>query len=136
MSHKAVRAALETALNTWATDNILPIAWQNRPYTPTVGTKYARAYLLPAETQNPSLGDTHKRLIGILQVSLYLPQGNGAGDAETLADSLCTAFARGQSYIASGVTVRVLDSPSVHPALDDTGWFVVPVDVRYQADIY
>jgi hypothetical protein len=136
MSQQKIRAALETAFAAWATTNTVAVAWQNKPYTPVTGTKYCRPYLLPATTQNPSLGDAHKRMIGIFQVSLYLKLGDGPGAAETLADSLCSTFARGNGFTASGVTVRILESPSIRPAFNDEGWYVVPVDIPYQADIY
>lgn len=135
MSQKAIRAALEVALNTWATTNGVALAFENRAYTPTTGTKYARVFLLPAETQNPSLGTNHKRLIGIFQVSLYMPFGNGPGAGETLTDSLTTTFKRGTSFTSGSVVVRVLDDSSVAPALQEDGWNVIPVSVRYQADI-
>ena len=136
MSQKTIRAALETALNSWATTNTVAVAWQNRHYTPTVGTKYARAYLLPAENLNPTLGDDHYRAMGILQVSLYLPDGPGPGAAEALADSLCAMFARGAAFTSGAVTVRMLDTPSISTASNEGGWYVLPVFIRYVADIY
>jgi hypothetical protein len=135
---KKIRQALETALNTWASAQspAVPVAWQNRAYTPTLGARYVQANILPAETENPSLGDDHKRFIGIFQVLIYSPDNKGAGDAETLAESLFTTFARGESFAASTVTVRILDSPSVLPSFNDNGWYVLPVSIRYQSDIY
>ncbi len=135
---KKIRQALETALNTWASAQtpVMPVAWQNKAYTPTLGARYVQANILPAETGNPSLGDAHKRFIGIFQVLIYAPDNKGAGDAETLAESLFTTFARGTSFTASTVTVRVLDSPSVLPSFNDSGWYVLPVSIRYQSDIY
>lgn len=135
MSQKAIRAALETELNTWAIANTFAVAFENRAYTPMTGTKYVRVFLLPAETQNPSLGTDHKRKTGIMQASLYMPFGTGPGTGETLADSLAATFERGTSFTASGVTVRILDDPSIAPALPGDGWYAIPVSIRYQADI-
>lgn len=136
MSVKSIRQALEVALGTWATDNNIAVSWQNVAYTPIIGTKYIRASLLPAETQNPSLGDNHKRYEGIFQLLLCLPDGNGSYDTDTLADSLLNYFARGQSFTVSSVTVRILESPSVNPSFADAGWYTTPVSIRYTADIY
>lgn len=135
---KKIRQGLEVALNTWASGQTpaIPVAWQNRAYTPTIGSRYVRANILPAETQNPSLGDDHKRFIGIFQILVYTPDDVGAGAAETIAESLFTTFARGTSFTASSVTTRVLDSPSVLPSFNDDGWYVTPVSIRYQSDIY
>lgn len=136
MSQKSIREALEVALNTWATANSVGVAWQNVNFTPAANTNHARAYLLPAETLNPSLGDAHKRFIGIFQVSIYTQQNKGPGAAETLADSLCTTFARGESFTAEGVTVRILETPYTSPPQNDAGFYVNPVNIKYQADVY
>lgn len=138
MSVKAIRAALESAVATWAAAQTpaVPVQYQNVAYTPAIGTRYLRTFTIPAETENPSLGDAHRRYTGILQANLYMPDGNGSGTGETLADSLLTYFARGESFTISGVTVRILQSPSVNPALNDNGWYIVPVAIRYQADIF
>lgn len=136
MSQKSIRAALETAFNTWASSNTVAVAWQNRPYTPTIGTKHARAYLLPADNQNPTLGSEHYRAIGIMQVLLYVPDGAGPGAAETLIDSLVLSFKRGQSYTSGSVTVRILETPSAGTGSNENGWYVVPIFIYYTADIY
>lgn len=136
MSVQAVRQALEVAFNTWATANNVDIAWQNRPYTPAINTMYVRATMLPAETLNPSLGDDHRRYVGILQLLIYAPDGNGSGASEALADTLLTYFKRGESFTISSVLVRILDSPSISGGFNDNGWYVTPVSVRYQSDIY
>lgn len=136
MSVKSIRQALEVALNTWATTNTTVIAWQNIQYNPTKGTKYIRASLLPAETLNPTLGDSFNRKEGILQLLLYFPDGTGVGASETLADSLLAYFARGESFTAGGIVVRMLESPSISAGFNDNGWFVTPVSIRYTADLF
>lgn len=136
MSVKSIRQALEVALNTWAIANNTVISWQNIPYKPTEGTSYVRASLIPAETLNPTLGDSFNRKIGIFQLLVYVKEGIGNAAAETLADSLLNYFARGESFVANSITVRILESPSVSPALNDGGWYILPVSVRYSVDIF
>lgn len=136
MSVKSIRQALEVALNTWASANSVSVAWQNVKFSPSSGTKYVRVSILPADTQNPSMGDDHKRYIGLMQVLIYGDDAVGSSANETLVDSLFTSFARGLSLSAGGVSVRILDSPSVSPSFDDGGWYVTPVTIRYQADVF
>jgi hypothetical protein len=135
---KKIRQALETALNTWASAQtpVIPVALQNKSYVPVIGNRYVQVNILHAETQNPSMGDAHKRFTGIFQVLIYAKDKTGAGEVETIAESLFTTFARGQSFTASTVTVRILDSPSISPSFNDNGWYVLPVSIRYQSDIY
>jgi hypothetical protein len=137
MSVKSVRQALEVAVGTWSAANAnFPIAWENVPYKPAQNTAYLRLNLLPAETENPSLGDAHKRYVGILQASIYLKEGNGTAAATTTADSLLNYFARGHSFTVGQIVVRVLNSPSINPALNVEGWYILPVSIRYQADVF
>lgn len=95
-----------------------------------------RAALLPADTENPTLGDSFNRKSGIFQLLLYFPDGGGMGSSETLADSLLNYFARSESFTSGGIVVRMLESPSINPSFTDGGWLVTPVSIRYTADIF
>ena len=134
MTIKRIRTALESRLNSWATAQSVPVAWQNVPYSPTTGTRYVRAAILPAETQNPIYGPDHRRLIGILQVDIVAPIGSGMGAIDTLAESICTEFARGTTLTQSGLTIIMDYSPSIGPSLIDEGWVYTPISIRYRAD--
>lgn len=136
MSVKTIRQALEVALNTWATANNVTIAWQNFEFKPTINTTYIKASILPAETENPTLGDGHNRKQGIFQLLICSKDGTGMASAETLADSLLNYFSRGESFTVSGITVRILESPSVNPAFNDEGWLILPVSIRYTVDLF
>lgn len=137
MSIKSVRQALEVAISAWSSANAnFPIAYENVNYKPAQNTAYLRVNVLPAETENPSLGDAHKRYVGILQANIYLKEGNGTATASTTADSLLNYFARGESFTVGQIVVRVLNSPSILPALNADGWYILPVSIRYQADVF
>lgn len=136
MTQPRIRTALESRLNTWAAAQspAVPVAWQNAAYTPTTGSRYVRAALLPAETQNPIYGALHRRLVGLLQVDVVAPTGTGMAASEALAESLCTQFRRGTTLTQDGLTVVMDYSPSIGPALIDEGWVALPVSIRYRAD--
>lgn len=137
MSIKSVRQALEVAVGAWSTANSnFPVAWENVGYKPIQGTGYLRASLIPAETENPSLGDTHKRYVGILQANIYVKEGDGTATALIKADSLLNYFARGQSFTVGSIVVRILNSPSISTSVNADGWYILPVSIRYQADVF
>lgn len=139
MSYVVIRQLLEVHLN--ALGGGLPTAWENVPYKPVVGTPYQRVNLLPAETDNPTMGVMEgsgaalKREAGVFQLTLFYPLNEGAGNATARAELLRNHYKRG-TVLASGNVRLVIDSsPSVGRALVDEGYFVVPVSVPYRADV-
>lgn len=133
MSIKKIRDALEGQLATLV--GTVPVAWENKQFSPKIGTAYLRVNLLPAQTQNPSFGGVHNRETGILQVMVTFPSGNGSAAAAAWVETIRDGFARGSSFTSSGVTVRILRQPSVGAALQTGDWFAIPVSITYQADI-
>ena len=133
MSAALVRRALETALNTWASTNSVQVAWENVEYTPTPGTIYARAHLLPATTITDGLAMTHRGYRGVFQVTLYTPQGTGSAAAHSLAALLDVAFTTAQPLSAAGLSVYISRPMTARVAQFDGGAYVVPVDCEYIA---
>lgn len=133
MSNKLIRDAIETKLKTLA--GSVPIAWENRPYTPTIGTPYLMATYMPASTQNPSYGAVHKRETGTYRVNICFPTRNGTAAATNWAETLRDGFKRGTTLTDSGVTVRILRDPYIAPGISQPDWYVIPCMIPYQADV-
>ena len=129
-----IRTALETKLN--ALTPTLATAWENVPFTPVVGTAYQQVNLMIADTLNPTLGGTHYRIKGFMQVLLCYPPNAGAKTASTRADLLVNHFKRGTSLTSGGVTVIIDKTPSIAPALIDGVLYKIPVSIYFSADIY
>jgi hypothetical protein len=138
MSLIAVRGALESALNDWSLLQlpVIKISYENTDFNPVINESFIKCFLIPADTDNPSLGDDHKRYYGIFKVLIYVPESGGTNLGNTIANSLFAKFERGSSFTLSGITVRILRSPSINPALYDDGWYVLPISIQYQSDIY
>ena len=134
MSITHVRAALETKLNAMAP--ALQTAWENVGYTPVTGTAYQACYLMPAEPENPTLGDGYYREHGILQISLFYPLQAGPQAAEARAQLIRTTFARGTSMTSGGVTVRIEATPYIGQGRQDGDRWHVPVKIRWFAGIF
>jgi hypothetical protein len=133
MSYGLIRAALEARLD--AMSPALPTSWENIKFDQTVGIASQRINLLPGQTENPTFGDNAHLEVGIFQVSLCYPIGNGVKDAIDRAELVRAQFPRGQSMTSGSVTVRVSGTPSIAPALTDSGFYVVPVSIPYFAYI-
>lgn len=129
-----IRTALETKLN--ALTPTLATAWESVPFTPAVGTAYQQVNLMIADTLNPTLGGTHYRIKGFMQVLLCYPPNAGAKTAATRADLLVNHFKRGTSLTSAGITVIIDKTPSIAPALIDGVLYKIPVSIYFSADIY
>ena len=129
-----IRTALEAKLN--ALTPSLATAWENVPFTPVVGTPYQQVNLMVADTLNPTMGGTHYRVKGFMQVLLCYPPSVGAKTAATRADLLVNHFKRGTSLTSGGVTVIIDKTPSIAPALIDGVLYKIPISIYFSADIY
>lgn len=132
MSIRALRAALEVALNSIAP--ALSTAFENVPFTPTAGTAYQRVNLLRASPENPGIGAGMHRDIGVMQVTLCYPIGPGPQAAESRAEAIRTAFARGASFTSGAVTVHITTTPAIGPAYVEADRYCVPVSIRYHSN--
>lgn len=134
MSAKAIRAALEAQLN--AMSPPLTTVWENSTVTPTSGTPYQRANLLRANPDNPTIGTTHYRELGVFQVSLHYPLNAGPSPAETRAELVRTQFKRGTTLTNGGITVTIDGTPTIASGFVDGDRWVVPVSIPYWANIF
>lgn len=134
MSLALVRQALETRLGTMASP--ISTAWENMSFTPVVGTPYQQVFLLPAAPENPSLGSSHRREVGVFQVSLMYPQNAGPGAAQTRALAVQAHFPRGHVLTASTVNVLILRTPTIYPGRTDGDRWRIDIDVPYQAEVF
>lgn len=131
MSMLDIRIALETRLNTMTPS--LSTAWENDKFTPAVGTPYQRVYALPASTDNPTFGDTQSLESGIMQVSLCYPELKGSGAAITRAELIRDQFTRGLTLTSGSITVRIQNTPSISPARQEPGLYIIDVSIPYFA---
>lgn len=133
MSDQNVRRALEQRLA--AMSPAIPTAWENVHFTPTVGTPWQRANLLPASPDNTMLGPREWMEIGIFQVTLYYPAGTGSDAAQTRAEAVRAQFKRGTTVSHGGLATVITHTPAKAAAYSADGWYVVPISIRYQACI-
>ena len=133
MSDVVIRKLLETKLNTLSVG--VPTAWQNVPFTPVAGTAYQQVTILPARTENPTMGDGFKREVGIFEVKLFHPQNKGSQDSVARAEVIKAGFKRGTTMSEGVVRVLIDEHPFTSQGIPSGTWFVVPVSVPYSADI-
>lgn len=113
----------------------LPTAHENSHFKPVNGEPYQRANLLPNTPDDGQIGSAVYFERGVFQVMLCYPTGTGPAQAEARAQLVKQAFKRGTSLVESGVTVIVMNAPSVSSAMIEGDRFCIPVSLRYQAQI-
>ena len=133
MSLPIIRKALEKKLA--ALTPAIATSFENAGYTPVTGTPYQRVNLLPNTPDNSIQGSASYFERGIFQVMLCYPIGTGPAAAETQAQLTRAHFKRGTSMVESGVTVVVMDTPRVSPAMIDEDRYCIPLSVPWQAQI-
>ena len=133
MSYSIIRRLLETQINSVSVG--FSTAWENVPFTPTIGTPWQAITLLPSKTDNPTFGDGFRRESGILQISLYYPTNQGSQAAYARAGVLIGAFVRGSTFIQDAIRILVDEHPYIGPAFNNGAWFMVPVSIPFIADI-
>lgn len=134
MSLENIRSALESVV-----DGMRPTmatVHQGQSYDPIVGTPYAAIYLLPANPENPTMGDGFYRETGILQITLNYPAGEGTADATARAQAIRSLFRRGAAFTYGGTVVQVDRTPAITDGEGDEGFIAVIVRIRWHADIY
>lgn len=132
MSALSIRRALEAALDGMSPS--LATAWQDAPYEPTPGTAWQRVDILHANPRPLEMSGKWHEEPGFMQVSLFYPQDAGSATIEARAELIRDTFKHGNEFTASGVTVKVSNTPSINP-LDDPAWTARAVRVPFHAFI-
>ena len=135
MSLPEIRVALETRLN--ALVPAIDTAWEDVTYSPKSGVPYQQITLLPSEPGSPTIGSSELvRELGLLQVSLYYPIGEGMKRISERAELLRSWFPKGLTLSSGGVNVTISKRASVAPANRDGEWKVLPVSIPYFANVF
>ena len=125
-----IDAALDAQLNTLT--GLPPVAWENKSYTPTMGTLYLRPTSLPGTNAQSSLGTTGQdRNIGIYQVDVMAKLGTGKKLSTAMADSIADHFKRGSILTYNGLSVRIRSASRKAGRKTGDGWYMVPVEIEY-----
>ncbi|MFZ5669126.1 MAG: phage tail terminator-like protein [Pseudomonadota bacterium] len=133
MSIVAIRAALETQLA--AINPSIATAWENDEFTPpALSVPYQAVNLLPAQPGNDESGQAYTQQ-GILLVSLRYPVKAGSADAAARAELIQTAFARGTSFVTGNINIIIDRTPEIAPGRVDEDRFVLPVRIRFFAQV-
>lgn len=127
-----IRAAFVTKLQAFT--SLPSVAWENVPFTPVAGVTYIAPFLLTGEPTQAEIGTNGaNRHVGVYQISIYAPAGNGLLTVGALRDALIDHFKRGTQLTYSDVTVRIQKAYS-GPMLSETDRVHIPITIRWMCD--
>lgn len=108
-------------------------AWEGVPYDPTGNeTGFVRFSVLKNNPINLRIAlSTSPIRRGILQASVYVPDGAGIVQATEQAGIIRDAFERGTKITSGDVTIRIDDEPTVDPAIQEEAWLQIPVSIPF-----
>lgn len=130
----AIPSALFAHLAALTLSPAMPVAWEDVNFTPP-STGYVRATYHPNTVQQITLGDLGiNRFIGLFQVDVFWPQGQGIIQPSQRVAAISAHFKRGTDIAGTGVTVRIIQPPQARPALESAPYVQIPVMIRWQAD--
>lgn len=136
MSDQHIMSALQSRLALFASTKGLSVAFEGVPFTPDATKTHLADFLLPAATDNPSMGRGHKRYSGVYQIDVDAPTGSNVVALRNLANEVVAHFYRGLTLThSSGLRVLIVRDPSISPLLPDGGRMKRAVSVRYQSDV-
>lgn len=133
MSLVTIRSIITTALVTWATDKNIPVEREGQPFDKPINhATYIQMYLLPHDTQVATLDGSRRRHTGDAFINIWVQDGTGTGEAESLADELVNLF---PVYPNNFAPLSIETVPSVKRSmLDDSGWRITPVVFGYRLE--
>jgi Bacteriophage related domain of unknown function len=125
--------ALTDHLDIFATNNTLLIAKPGLPFSPSSATAYLRAYIMPSMTESMDITGLINEYRGIFQVNVFYPEGAGIMVPFESAAALCEHFTTGTLVTHQATTFSILSPPHIGPAIEEPGWIMLPVSIRYRA---
>ena len=130
----AIKFALLTHLETFATAQSLWLAKPNQPFTPPPVSRtatYLRATFLPNDTEGLSVGEGSNRHYGYFQVDVFYGQGGGEIAPGRIAAQVIAQFKLSTQLTKDGFTVEIIAPPYEGPLIKDDPWVMLPVRIPY-----
>ena len=124
--------ALDNRLNTMT--SLPPVAWENYPYEPALGTLYLRPTNIQGDTPVHTIGATGNDVTtGIYQVDVFAEAGQGKNAAVVMSDNIAAHFKIDTEFSYNGRLVRIRQVNRRAGFNNADGWYQIPVEIVYDA---
>lgn len=135
----ATQADIEAVLNTQMAAYVaaypIDIVYPNTAYTPVIGTNFLEVYTLHAETFQSEIGQSSRnRAVGIYQININVPIGEGRYQSNLIAEQLQQYFKR--STVLTYNNVDLILTKFYFGSETKTGsWYTQIINVGFRSDI-
>lgn len=136
MSNSAIRKLFEDRLKDWADLNGYSISWQNVIMDSEPDDIYLKAFLLPGGTDSLDLNNSHRMYVGVFQVSVVAPDGEGPQNSEAVAEEIEALYPKGIVLDDGSISVQTLTPMSIFPSIISNNKYEVPVSCEYRCDTF
>ncbi len=131
MSRAGVRATLFSELRNFTTGRGIPVAVENRIFTPS-RLPYLMATLMISSEQAAELGlNADEQIDGIFQISIVCDSNAGTQQADALSDAIKTHFAR-RTLHGENCTIKVR-RVMTRLGVSSDKTYMLPLDVEFRA---
>lgn len=132
MSLDVIRALLEAQLDDVTLSPSIDTVLDNESYKAVTDVPYQVVSLMPAEPHTYGLA-MGEREHGVFQIRLVYPSAAGAAAAEARAEAIRDAYPRNLKLTDedSGITVKIMKKPTIHPGFPDGARWAVPVSIYW-----
>lgn len=114
----------------------LPIAWQNvtfKPETDAPDGKWLRVQHVPNTVERMQIAsDGAHRFLGLLQVTVHWPKGDGEIEPREIAGQIVAHFPCDLTLTEDDVSVRITQRPRAGDMLIESAGAMVPVMISYE----
>ena len=130
MSKSLIRADLEARLKAWADSKTpkVPIAYESVNFTKPNSGLFVEVFLNPTDTFNRDVAATGVTEIGLFQINVWGPKGNGAQAIEAAVNEISALY----PVVPKGTVSIEKPAHAGRLASDNSGWNFVPVLISYR----
>lgn len=114
----------------FATERNLRVQYPNVDFKSSGLSTYLRVSILPTDPQVLTVCGSGSRHIWVMQVSVYVKDGDGPIPAFEIVDQLSEFLPVTTKLVGVNHTFQVVTPPSPVPPIPMDGWFSVPVQFR------
>ena len=132
-----IQTALITRLTAASPGAAVPSASLSVPnYAFTPGsTRWYRATFLPGESVAAAVGvDAQNRHVGIFQVDIFDPKGQGDGLSRQEAERIVSCFKRGTILHCTGGSF-IIEKAYRAAGTEEGDWYQTPVIIQWRGDV-
>ena len=135
MSDSKIRKAFNDIVRGYGTSKGWQVVIENGVSTPTLNQPYLKTTLGPATPRASTLAGDGKTYLGVYQILIVVPAGEGTGRVTTIIDELQELFPL-FGRVSYGTNQAVIMTPvQTFMGVTEGGAYSTPISFNYRSDI-